>query len=52
MTPQQYEQLHDIESRLYLNDADGADLHALLVAQRRLRSSIGSPLSRRSPAHR
>lgn len=32
VTSQQYERIHDIESRLYLNDAAGADLHALLVA--------------------
>jgi hypothetical protein len=32
VTPYQYEQVHDIESGLYLNDTDGADLHALLVA--------------------
>lgn len=32
VTPQQYERIRDIENRLYLNDADGSDLHALLVA--------------------
>lgn len=32
VTPQQYERIHDIENRLYLNDAAGADLYALLVA--------------------
>jgi hypothetical protein len=32
VTPQQYERIRDIENRLYLNDATGADLHALLIA--------------------
>ena len=32
VTPRQYEQVRDIESRLYVNDADGPDLYALLVA--------------------
>jgi hypothetical protein len=32
VTPQQYERIHDIENRLHLNDAAGADLYALLVA--------------------
>ena len=32
VTPQQYERIHDIANRLYLNDEAGADLHALLIA--------------------
>lgn len=40
VTPQQYERMHDIENRLYLNDADGPDLYALLVAH--AASGLGS----------
>ena len=32
VAPQQYERIRDIEGRLYLNDPDGPDLCALLVA--------------------
>lgn len=32
VTPQQYERIRDIEGTLYLNDPDGPDLCALLVA--------------------
>jgi hypothetical protein len=32
VTAEQYERIHGMENRLYLNDAAGADLHALLVA--------------------
>jgi hypothetical protein len=32
VSPEQYERIHDIENRLYLDDAAGADLHALLIA--------------------
>jgi hypothetical protein len=32
VTSAQYERIHDMEDRLYLNDADRPDLYALLVA--------------------
>lgn len=32
VTPQQYERMYDIERRFYLNDDEGPDLYALLVA--------------------
>lgn len=40
VTPQQYNRMYDIEKRLYLNDANGPDLYALLVAH--AASGLGS----------